>query len=94
MLMWLTALADPGKLGLVAEMSSNGRLSAAASLKMFEYLVSLTPSAVSTWAADLTARQSELVPAYRKAALTRLARDLPQEGEGHPDLLEVAVLAP
>jgi hypothetical protein len=61
---------------------------------MFDYVAGLPPSGLGTWAMGLQARQQELFLKYHSAALARLKPDLPQDAEGHPDLLDTAIKAP
>jgi hypothetical protein len=93
-LMWLTALADPGKLGTATELNAAGQLSAASTFAMFNYFVTLRPEDVPAWAAALRANETALVAQYRALVLKRTQAGLLPEQEGHPDLHDAAFLVP
>jgi hypothetical protein len=93
-LMWLAALQDPGGLGLAGELRSDGVLSAASARAFYDYLLSIEPADASRWVSERLTGQTAGVEEYRGIALARLVEGLPPADEGHPDLREVAFLAP
>lgn len=94
LLMWLTAVADPGKLGTASALTAAARLNASSTFAMFNYFVTLRPDDVNAWAGALRADETALVAQYRALVLKRTEAGLQPEMEGHPDLHGVAFLAP
>jgi hypothetical protein len=94
LLMWLTALADPGKLGTASALTAATRLNATSTLAIFNYFVMLMPADVPAWAGALRANETALAAQYRALVLKRTEAGLQPEQEGHPDLHGVAFLAP
>ena len=94
LLMWLAVLSDEGGLGLAAELRARGELSATSTLALFAHLLSIPPRTVPQWIDELRADEDPLIAEYRVIAAGRLVEGLSPDDEGHPDLREVAFLAP
>jgi hypothetical protein len=93
-LMWLTALQDPGGLGLAGELRDLGKLTPASTLAFYNYLLTIEPGEAQSWVASRTANSASLLAEFEAIALGRLVIGLPPDSEGHPDLLDLAFLAP
>ena len=93
-LMWLTALQDPGGLGIAGELRTIGKLSPASTLAFYDYLLTIEPDEAEAWAAQRLANSSALLVEFQAITLGRLVAGLASDTEGHPDLREVAFLAP
>lgn len=92
--MWLAALQDVGGLGLADELRTNGVLSAASALAFYNYLLTIDGVDPVTWVNARLAGGSALIGEYREISLARAVSGLPTESEGHPDLRDIAFLAP
>jgi len=93
-LMWLTALQDPGGLGFAVELRDLGKLSPASALAFYNYLLTIEPGEAQAWVASRMTDTASLLAEFQEIALGRLVIGLPPDSEGHPDLREVAFLAP
>ena len=93
-LMWLTALQDPGGLGIAGELRTIGKLSPASTLAFYDYLLTIEPDEAEAWVAQRLANSSALLVEFQAITLGRLVAGLASDTEGHPDLRKVAFLAP
>ena len=94
LLQWLAVLDDPNLARLKAELFTTGRLSASASLALFDYLVRMPPEAALEYVAARFESLRDNLAAIAGLAKSRLEAGLPSGAEGSADLREPALLAP
>ena len=92
--MWLGALQNVGGMGLANELRTDGVLSAASALAYYNYLLTIDGQDPVSWVNARLAGGNSLIGEFREITLGRLSDDLPPDSEGHPDLRDVAFLAP
>lgn len=92
--MWLAALQNVGGLGLADELRTNGVLSATSALAFYNYLLTIDDQDPVTWVNARLAGGSALINEYREITLARVVPGLPADSEGHPDLHDIAFMAP
>lgn len=93
-LMWLTALQDPGGLGFARELRDLGKLSPASALAFYNYLLAIEPGEAQSWVASRMTDTASPLAEFEAITLGRFVIGLPPSSEGHPDLHKVAFLAP
>ena len=93
-LMWATALQDPGGLGISKELRDFGQLSPESTLAMYDYLLTINASDAEEWVVKRLVGKSAFISEYEAIAAGRLVVDLQTNLEGHPDLRDVAFMAP
>lgn len=93
-IMWMTALTDPGRQGLRADLMNHGSLSGADAIRMYNYFLSLKPEDVPSWESTLLANGILHFDEYRQDALERLVPNLDPAQDGNPSLYDAAFLAP
>ena len=81
-------------MGLANELRTDGVLSAASALAYYNYLLTIDGQDPVSWVNARLAGGNSLIGEFREITLGRLSDDLPPDSEGHPDLRDVAFLAP
>jgi hypothetical protein len=93
-LLWIYALKDPDGLGLAEQLRSSGRLDTAATMRLYDSLLSITDASAGVWVNGLLAGGQPFVEEFIQLALGRLVPGLPPDHESHPDLKDAALVAP
>lgn len=91
--LWHEVLTDTSGLNLDDELRANKRLSGASSKALFDYLVSLDPATLNSWAAEISAN-STAAEEFSAISLSRLEADLANSLYANPGLREPAFLIP
>ena len=91
--LWYEVLTNTSGLGFDAELRANKKLSATSAKALFDYLVSLDPSALNAWVSQISVTTSA-PDEFAAISMSRLEDDLPAALHGNPGLREPAFLIP
>ncbi len=92
--LWATVMLDLPKAALRSEIEARHTLSVPASKALFDYLVAIKPEGVTLWTQAVSGAAQQAITWFRGIVKARLLDGLPQDSEGHPDLVEAALAAP
>lgn len=92
-MLWVQALTPDEDLNVADELHAEGTLSSKSAMELFNYLLDIRASQISSWATDVLAR-TDLMEEFREIAMSRFIEDLPLEMTGHTAVQNSAWQAP
>ena len=94
LLQWLVVLDDPNLSDLKQELTAQKRLGFRASLRLYDYLVGLSPESIEGYVTSLVLALGTYDETIKAISIGRLVFDLHPDKEGSPDLRQPGLLAP